>query len=43
VLREVTDDERFVSGHLARMKAKEQRKLVKKAYKEVKGWKGLTD
>ena len=43
VLREVTDDKRFVSGHLARMKPKEQRKLVKKAYKEVKGWKGLTD
>jgi CYTH domain-containing protein len=43
VLREVTDDKRFVSGRLARMKAKEQRKLVKKAYKEVKGWKGLTD
>ena len=42
VLREVTDDKRFVSGHLARMKAKEQRKLVRKAYKEVKGWKGLT-
>jgi CYTH domain-containing protein len=43
VLREVTDDKRFVSGHLARMKPKEQRKLVKKAYKEVKGWRGLTD
>jgi adenylate cyclase len=43
VLREVTDDKRFVSGHLARMKPKEQRKLVKKAYKEVKGWTGLTD
>jgi len=43
VLREVTDDKRFVSGHLARMKPKEQRKLVKKAYKEVKGWKGLSD
>lgn len=41
VLREVTDDKRFVSGHLARMKAKKQRKLVKKAYKEVKGWTGL--
>lgn len=36
VLREVTDDKRFVSGHLARMSAKEQRKLVKKAYEEVK-------
>ena len=42
VLREVTDDKRFVSGHLARMKPAEQRKLVKKAYKEVKGWKGLS-
>lgn len=43
VLREVTDDKRFVSGHLARMDAKAQKKLVKKAYKEVKGWKGLSD
>lgn len=43
VLREVTDDKRFVSGRLARMKKKEQRRLVKKAYKEVKGWKGLSD
>ena len=41
ILREVTDDNRFVSGRLARMKPKKQRKLVKKAYKEVKGWKGL--
>lgn len=41
VLREVTDDKRFVSGRLARMTPKKQRKLVKKAYKEVKGWKGL--
>ncbi len=41
VLREVTDDKRFVSGHLARMTPKKQRKLVKKAYKEVKGWTGL--
>ncbi len=41
VLREVTDDKRFVSGRLARMKPKKQRRLVKKAYKEVKGWKGL--
>lgn len=41
VLREVTDDKRFVSGRLARMPRKKQRKLVKKAYKEVKGWKGL--
>jgi adenylate cyclase len=42
ILREVTDDKRFVSGHLARMKPKKQQKLVKKAYKEVKGWKGLS-
>lgn len=42
ILREVTDDKRFVSGHLARMPHKKQRKLVKKAYKEVKGWKGLS-
>jgi adenylate cyclase len=37
-LREVTDDNRFVSGRLARLKPKKQRKFVKKAYKEVKGW-----
>ena len=43
ILREVTDDNRFVSGHLARLKPKKQRKLVKKAYKEVKGWTGLSD
>lgn len=43
ILREVTDDKRFVSGHLARLPPKKQRKLVKKAYKEVKGWKGLND
>ena len=42
VLREVTDDKRFVSGRLARITPKKQRKLVKKAYKEVKGWKGLS-
>ncbi|MDA0328721.1 MAG: adenylate cyclase [Gemmatimonadetes bacterium] len=42
VLREVTDDKRFVSGHLARTPDKKKRKLVKKAYKEVKGWKGLS-
>jgi len=42
VLREVTDDNRFVSGRLARMSPKKQRRLVKKAYKEVKGWKGLS-
>jgi CYTH domain-containing protein len=43
ILREVTDDKRFVSAVLAKMKPKKQRKLVKKAYKEVKGWKGLSD
>ena len=43
MLREVTDDKRFVSGYLARMQPKNQRRLVKKAYKEVKGWKGLND
>jgi len=37
VLREVTDDKRFVSGQLARMSAKEQQRLVKTAYKEVEG------
>ena len=42
VLREVTDDKRFISGHLARMSPTKQRKLVRKAYKEVKGWKGLS-
>lgn len=41
ILREVTDDKRFVSGRLGRMKPSKQKKLVKKAYKEVKGWKGL--
>jgi CYTH domain-containing protein len=41
ILREVTDDNRFVNGRLARLTDKKQRKLVKKAYKEVKGWKGL--
>lgn len=34
-LREVTDDKRFVSGHLARMTPKEQKKLVETAYEEV--------
>jgi len=43
VLREVTDDKRFVSGHLARLKPKDQRKVVQKAYREVRGWKGLND
>jgi adenylate cyclase len=42
ILREVTEDKRFVSGHLARMSEKKQKKFVKKAYKEVKGWKGLS-
>lgn len=41
ILREVTDDKRFVSGRLARMAPKKQKKLVRKAYKEVKGWTGL--
>jgi CYTH domain-containing protein len=41
VLREVTDDKRFVSSVLAASKKREQRRLVKKAYKEVKGWTGL--
>jgi CYTH domain-containing protein len=35
VLREVTDDKRFVSGRLAGLEPRERRKLVKKAYKEV--------
>lgn len=35
VIREVTDDKRFVSGHLARMGSKKARKLVKKAYAEA--------
>jgi CYTH domain-containing protein len=43
ILREVTDDNRFVSGRLSRMTPRKQRKLVKKAYKEVKGWTGLSD
>jgi CYTH domain-containing protein len=41
ILREVTDDNRFTSGYLASMKRKKQAKLVKKVYKEVKGWTGL--
>lgn len=41
ILREVTDDNRFVSGRLARLSGKKQKRFVKKAYKEVKGWKGL--
>ncbi len=43
ILREVTDDRRFVSGKLARMATKAQQKLVRKAYREVQGWKGLSD
>jgi CYTH domain-containing protein len=43
VLREVTDDNRFVSGRLARLDEKKQREFVKQAYKEVKGWKALSD
>lgn len=43
ILREVTDDKRFVSGNLARMDPRAQKKMVKKVYKEVKGWTGLTD
>ncbi len=34
VLREVTDDKRFVSGRLAALEPGERRKLVQKAYKE---------
>ena len=34
VLREVTDDKRFVSGRLAALRPKERRKLVRKAYEE---------
>ena len=36
VLREVTDDKSFVSGQLARMKPKDQKKLVKKIYAKEK-------
>jgi len=41
ILREVTDDKRFTNGYLANLKKKKHAALVKKAYKEVKGWKGL--
>ena len=34
ILGEVTDDKRFVNGHLARMNPKEQRALVVQVYKE---------
>jgi CYTH domain-containing protein len=37
VLREVTNDKRFVSGRLAALEPKERRKWVKKAYKEAEG------
>ena len=43
IVHEVTDDNHFVSGRLARLPPKKQRKLVKKAYKEVKEWTGLSD
>ncbi len=36
VLREVTDDRRFVSGRLAALAPKKRRELVKKAYKETR-------
>jgi len=41
VLREVTDDKRFVSAHLASMPSSKRQRMVSKAYKEVKGWTGL--
>ena len=37
VLREVTDDKRFVSGRLARMDTADQQRLVRQAYEEVGG------
>jgi CYTH domain-containing protein len=43
ILREVTDDNRFVSSCLAHVTLRKQRKFVKKTYKEVKGWTGLSD
>ena len=43
ILPDVTDDNLFVSRRLARLDSKKQRKLVKKAYKEVKAWMGLSD
>jgi CYTH domain-containing protein len=42
ILREVTDDKRFVNGRLARLSASKQKKLATKAYKEVRGWTGLS-
>ena len=41
VLREVTDDKRFVSSVLAASSPRKQKKLVRQAYKEVRGWTGL--
>lgn len=41
ILREVTDDKRFTNSRLARLKPRKQGKLVRKVYKEVKGWKGV--
>jgi hypothetical protein len=35
VLREVTDDKRFVSGRLAALGPKDRRTLVRKAYEEA--------
>jgi CYTH domain-containing protein len=37
ILREVTDDKRFVSGQLARLNADEQREIVRVVYEEVEG------
>src|SRR5687767_3196386 len=36
VLREVTDDRRFVSGRLAALEPEQRRKLVRRAYEEAK-------
>lgn len=36
ILREVTDDKRFTSGHLARLKKKEQKRLVREVYREMR-------
>ena len=35
ILREVTNDKRFTSNHLARMKKKERSRFVRRAYEEV--------
>lgn len=37
ILRDVTDDKRFVNGRLARMRSDEKRNLTRKAYAEVQG------